>query len=101
MKVSLKLDHELSNEELRARIQRAFARYGDAGWLVSFQWRDTTSATVVISTIMEMKITIELELQENVVVLEADVPIPLMPFKKRVLELIEGEARSWIGGSVG
>lgn len=90
--------HHLDIPTAKKVTDRAFSEYRHRypQFEPRFHWVNDSRAEVTFNA-KGVKLKGAMEVAENEIALELDVPLLLRPFQKRAVEVIEREVKVWIG----
>lgn len=90
--------HDLDIPMAKKVIDRAFGEYQRryAHYQPTFRWVSERQAEIGFHA-MAITVRGEIEVAEQKVTVELDVPFLLRPFRKRAMEIIDREVKLWIG----
>lgn len=91
------IPHDLGQAKAKEITEKALAAYQTkfAEYDPKLQWKNDSLAEIGC-TIKGMKIGGTVEVKDQSIALDIDVPFLLKPFKGMAVEAIEGEIRRWI-----
>lgn len=91
------IPHELDIDLARKATDRAIAEYSQrfAKYNPQFNWVDDRHGKLAF-TAKGLTLTGEVELKEGAIDVDLDVPFMLKPFRKKALDVVEGQVREWV-----
>jgi hypothetical protein len=92
--------HDLGRERAKRVAEAAWNSYSArlANYAPTCQWENDNKANIGFN-VKGLSLKGSLEVNENDIALELDVPFLLRPFKGQAVKVIDEEIRNWIGKS--
>ncbi len=89
--------HAHSNEEIRARVDRASKEYGERypHAKIDVSWSDETHADISFS-VRGKAVAVAMTLETGRIAVHADVPFLFRPFEGMIRTRVEAEAAKWL-----
>ncbi len=89
--------HDLSIDMAKKVTEKAWEQYSAkyASYSPSFRWGTPTRAEVSF-TAKGLTVRGIMDILPDAVAIDLEVPFLLMPFKKKTIEVVEEEIRSWV-----
>lgn len=95
------VEHDLSPEETKAAVEKAFAHYRDryGKYKPTLRWLDAGHARAEVSfNAKGVIVRGSVRFEPGKIVMDAKVPLLLRPFTRKAVSVVESELGKWLGG---